>query len=69
MSFKDALDQVKEKGMQLLLLRFELEAELDSDRMWLIGPVTENVVAFLQRCYLLITSNVIFLSILSCAAN
>ena len=41
MTFKDALDQVKEKGMQSLLLRVELEAELDSDRMWLIGPVTE----------------------------
>ena len=68
MSFKDALDQVKEKGMRSSC-HFELEVELDSDRGLLIGPVTQHVVAFLQRCYLLITSNVNFLSILSSAAN
>lgn len=37
MSFKDALDQVKEKGM-CSLCRFELEAELDNDQQWWLGP-------------------------------
>ena len=42
MSFKDALDQVKEKGMHSLC-HFELKIELDSDQPWLIGPVTKHV--------------------------
>ncbi|TKV90616.1 hypothetical protein SEVIR_9G041400v4 [Setaria viridis] len=37
MSFKGALDQVKEKGM-CSLCRFELEAELDNDQQWWLGP-------------------------------
>ncbi|KAG2545009.1 hypothetical protein PVAP13_9KG400518 [Panicum virgatum] len=41
MTFKDALDQVKEKGMHSLC-HFELKIELDSDQPWLIGPVTKH---------------------------
>lgn len=48
MSFKDALDQVKEKGMRSSC-HFELEVELDSDRGLLIGPVTQHYYTYVAE--------------------